>query len=867
MSKQSVQPPKIAERFLRWFCSEEVLETLLGDLYEIYERRFEESPKWKADLFFFRDVIDVCRPFAWRKRKIITHNYTIMFQHNFKIASRSLFKNKSFALINIGGLAMGIMVPLMIGLWMLDEFNFNTQFENADNIAAVYQNQNFNGKTETWNSQAIQLEPELRNNYSQYFKYITTTRGISEQLLIHEDRKVNRNGAYFGPDITEILSLKMLKGSRNALQEPNALLLAASTAEALFKDQDPMNKTVKINNELEVTVKGVYEDIPANSSFGDLRFIAPFELHVEHRNLRERTGWGNSWFNTYVQIADNADMAEVEKAIEKVKYDNIDPTFAQKSQPILFLHPMKDWYLRGIFKDGFNQGGRIQYVFLFGIIALFILLLACINFVNLSTARSEKRAKEVGIRKTLGSLRSHLIGQFYSESVLIAMLSLAVCLILMWFLLPTFNNMAGKELDIPWSQPLFWIITIGFTLFTGLAAGSYPAFYLSAFQPIKALKRSTRSIAFPRKVMVVVQFTVSISLIIATITVYQQIQHAQNRPIGYDRDNLLSVRAKNQKAKDSFTSLRSELLNLSTIEEVAATDSRVTLTYSTNGGFDWEGKDPDKSNDFTSLRVSHEFGEMVNWDLISGRDFSRAHGMDENAIILNEAAVEYMGIENPVGKALIRDIYTYPIVGVVKNLITQSPYEPVRQTIFMLEEDWFNYLYIKLKPESKVQEALAGIEGVMAKYDPINTFEYEFTDEAYAKKFNNEKRIGRLASFFTILAIFISCLGLFGLATYVAEQRTKEIGIRKVLGASVFKLWQMLSKDFVVLVSIAFIIAIPIAYFLMQKWLVDYTYRINIGWWVFGLVGILAVLITLFTVSFQALKVAFKNPVQVIKEA
>lgn len=617
----------------------------------------------------------------------------------------------------------------------------------------------------------------------------------------------------------------------------------------------------------KVTVKGVYEDIPTNSSFGDLRFIAPFELHVKDRDLRNRTGWGNSWFNTYVQIADNADMDEVSKLIEKVKYDNIEPAFAQKSKPALFLHPMKDWYLRGKFKDGFNQGGRIQYVYLFGIIAFFILLLACINFVNLSTARSEKRAKEVGIRKTLGSLRGQLIGQFYSESVLVALLALGGCLILAWLLLPTFNTIAGKQLSIPWLQPIFWVTTIGFAVFTGLAAGSYPAFFLSAFQPIKALKRSTRSIAIPRKILVVLQFTISISLIIATITVYQQIQYAQDRPIGYDRDNLLSIRAKNQKIKDSFTSIRSELLSLGSVEEVAATDSRVTATYTTNGGFDWEGKDPDKSNDFTSLRVSYEFGEMVDWEIKDGRNFSRAFGTDENAIILNEAAVEYMNIEDPVGKALKRDEYIHPIVGVVKNLITQSPYDPVRQTIFMLEEDWFSYLYIKLKPESKAKEALASIESVIAKYDPVNTFEYEFTDEAFARKFQNEERVGRLAFFFTILAIFISCLGLFGLASYVAEQRTKEIGIRKVLGASVLNLWQMLSKDFVILVSIAFLIAIPLASFFMQKWLVDFTYRVDLSWWIFALVGVLALMITLITVSFQALKAAFSNPVNVIKES
>ncbi|MEM6377096.1 MAG: ABC transporter permease [Bacteroidota bacterium] len=867
MSKPPIQPPKLAERFLRWFCSEEVLETLQGDLVEIYERRIEESSKWKADALFFRDVLDVCRPFAWRKRKIITHNYNMMFQHNFKIASRSLLKNKSFAFINVGGLAIGIMVPLLIGLWVLDEVSFNKQYENSDRMAMILQNQDFNGTIETWWSQPLQLEPELRENYSQHFKYMATTRGISEQLLLHEDQKVNRKGAFFGPDITEMLSLKMLSGSRGALKEPNALLLAESTAEALFKDQDPMNKTVRLNNELEVIVKGVYEDLPTNSSFGDLRFIVPLELHIRDRNLRETTNWGNSWFNTYVQITDQAKMDEVSALIQQVKYKNIDSELAQRTKPVLFLHPMHQWYLKGIFKNGVNQGGRIQYIYLFGIIAFFILLLACINFVNLGTARSEKRAKEVGIRKTLGSLRSHLIGQFYSESVLIAIFSLILALGLVWLLLPTFNSLAGKQMSIPWLNPIFWLVAVGFTIFTGLAAGSYPAFYLSAFQPIKALKRTARSIAIPRKMLVVLQFTISICLIIATITVYQQINHAQDRPIGYNRDNLLNIRIKSQRMRANFQNVRNDLLNTGMVTEVAGTDTKVTSTTNTHGNFNWEGKDPDRVNDFTGLRVTSEFGQMVDWEILEGRDFSRDLGTDENAFILNEAAVEYMGIEDPVGKVLTRDGNAYPIVGIVKNLVTQSPYDPVRQTLFMFEEDWFLHLYVKLNPNQNAREALAAIEGVFTKYDPVNTFEYEFTDEAYAEKFENEERIGRLASFFTILAIFISCLGLFGLATYVAEQRTKEIGIRKVLGASVFKLWQMLSKDFILLVGIAFIVAIPVAYFLMQKWLLDFTYRVNIAWWVFAVVGLLAIVLTLVTVSFQALKVAFSNPVNVIKES
>ncbi len=868
MSKPTVQPPALADRFLNWFCADEVIETLQGDLYELYVHRLEKKGKIRADVHYYIDVLDVCRPFAWKRRTGTFTNHQAMFQHNFKLAFRNLLKNGAFTLINVGGLAVGIMVPLLIGLWIYDELSFDQQFHNADRIAKILQNQDLNGKIETWENQAMQLEPELRNKYGKHFKYITTSRGIWEQLLTFEDRKLSRSGGFFGPDIAQMLSLNMLEGSREALHEPNVVLLAASTAKALFGDRSPMDKTISINNDLEVTIKGVYEDLPINSSFGNLGFIAPFELHVESRNLRERTDWGNSWFMVYVEIADQADMDEVSSLIRKVKYHNIDEELARKTNPELFLHSMNRWYLYGKFENGVSRGGRIENVLLFGTIATFILLLACINFMNLSTARSERRVREVGIRKALGSMRGQLIGQFYSESVVISGLAFLLSLLLSVVLLPAFNVVADKQLTMPWSEVEFWVVSIGFVLITGLVAGSYPAFYLSAFQPVKAFNRTAnlgRYASMPRKVLVVVQFTVSISLIVATIFVYQQIQYAQDRPTGYNRDSLVRVPAQNREVQTRFQAFRNDLLNTGLIEEAAATDTRITATTNTHGNFDWEGKDPNRSNDFTGLRITQEFGEMVDWEILEGRDFSRDLATDEKAFILNEAAVEYMGLKDPVGKVMRRDGNIYPIIGVVRNLVTQSPYDPVRQTIFMLEEDWFSHIYIKLKPEKDTKEALAQIESIYGKYDPFSPFEYDFADENYARKFQNEERIGKLAFFFAVLAIFISCLGLFGLSSYVAEQRAKEIGIRKVLGASVYNLWEMLSKDFLYLVIISCILATPISYYLVNDWLQNYNYRTELSWWVFALAGLLAILITLGTVSFQALRAALSNPVRVIR--
>lgn len=868
--KQPYHPPAFLLRFFRWYCHPDFVEDLEGDLYERFERKLSERGAKSAKWYLLRDVVSLFRPGIIRPIRI-NHpfiNTVAMYKNHLKIAWRNLFKNKFFSAINIGGLAAGMLIPMLISLWIYDELSYNQQYPHRDRIALAMQNQNLNGKIETWFNQARQLEPELRSSYGHLFDGIVTTPGTWTHPITYKDKKIKKSGSFFGPDIIDILSIHLVKGNKESMLDPNAIFLAQSVAMALFGTEDPMDKALVLDNDLAVTVKGVYEDLPNHSEFGRLLFIVPWERYVQSANLEERTSWGNSWFNVFVQLADNVSMAEASLAIKDVKYDNIDADFAQKTQPAIFLHPMKDWYLRGEFENGKNAGGRIEYVWLFGIIAIFVLLLACINFMNLSTARSEERAKEVGIRKTLGSMRSQLIGQFFSESLLITMLAFVLSIGLAYLLLPSFNEIAGKELQLPWRHPVFWLLGLGFALLTGLIAGSYPSFYLSAFRPVKILKgtfKAGRHSSLPRKVLVVIQFTVSISLIIGTIFVFRQIQHAKDRPIGYNRDNLIRVPIKNEEVITHLETVRADLLNTGMVEEMAGTDSPITSTGVTNGGFDWAGKDPSASNDFTSLRVTYEFGDMVDWEIIAGRDFSRDFASDSTAFILNEAAVEYMGIDDPVGMVMRNGESTHKIVGVVKNLITQNPYAPVRQTIFMLHQTWLRHINIKLKADSPPHEALTQIENIFKKYDPASSFEYEFADDAYARKFGDEERVGKLASFFAVLAIFISCLGLFGLAAYVAERRKKEIGIRKVLGASILRLCQMLSTDFIKLVLISFLLATPLSYYLMNNWLQDFSYRTSLAWWVFALVGIVSIVIALTTVVFQALRAALMNPVHVIK--
>jgi putative ABC transport system permease protein len=505
---------------------------------------------------------------------------------------------------------------------------------------------------------------------------------------------------------------------------------------------------------------------------------------------------------------------------------------------------------------------------MFGIIGLFVLLLACINFMNLSTARSEKRAKEVGIRKTVGSLRKQLIFQFFYESLLTVTIAFAISILLARLALPFFNDISGKELNILWNTAGFWLIGAAFILFTAIISGSYPALYLSSFKPVKVLKgtfKAGRFAAIPRKVLVVSQFSVSVALIIGTIIVYQQIQYAKNRPVGYSRANLLTVFLSGQGVHDHFDVVKNELLQNGAAASVAESESPTTGIWNTSSGVSWPGKDANLSTDFGVVAGSFDYGKTIGWELKEGRDFSKEFPADSSAVILNEAAVKFMNLENPVGHTITWWDQPLKVIGVVKNMVIESPYNESRPIIYPLLSSPGNVAVIKINPSESAAAALAKIEPVIKKYNADQPFEYNFVDDEYAKKFGDEERVGKLSGASTILAIIISCLGLFGLTSFVAEQRKKEIGVRKVLGASVFNVWNLLSKDFVLLVFIAFFIAIPISYYFMNEWLQNYNYHISISIWVFIIAGIGLVLITILTVSFQAIKAAVANPVKSLR--
>ncbi|WP_121812359.1 ABC transporter permease [Mucilaginibacter kameinonensis] len=791
-----------------------------------------------------------------------------MIKNYLKIAWRNLIKNKVHSFINIAGLSVGMAVAILIGLWIWDELSFDSNHQNRGTIAQVIQNVTNNGEVQTWQAVPLPLAAELRKSYGSLFKQVVNSAGYGDHMLALDNKKLTRTGVFMEAGGPEMFTLKMLKGNRNALTDPTSVLISASTAKAYFGDADPMNRTLKIDNHYNAKVAGVFEDMPHNATFAGLGFIAPWEMGFTANDIRSMSEpWRPNFCALYVQTQPNADLAALSLKIKDAKLRNVSAVLAKK-KPALFLYPMSKWHLYDEFKDGKNTGGRIQYVWMFGIIGVFVLLLACINFMNLSTARSEKRAREVGIRKAIGSARSQLIYQFFSESVLCVALAFVISLVMVQLSLPLFNEVAEKQMTILWGSALFWLLGLGFTLFTGIVAGSYPAFYLSSFQPVKVLKgvfRAGKLAALPRKVLVVLQFTVSITLIIGTVVVFGQIQFAKDRPVGYSRDGLLAVNPGTDQVHKSFTAVKNELYKTGAVVSVAEGDVNPTQTAGSTSAIEWKEKDPNLSVDFQQNGVSVDYGKTAGWQFKGGRDFSKDYLTDSSAVVVNESAVKFMGMKNPVGENITFYGHPFKIIGVISNIIVDSPYGQVKPCIYFFNKDAAGTVLLRINPQMSAGKAIESIQQVFKHFNPEQPFQYSFVDSAYAQKFGNEQRIGKLAAFFAALAIFISCLGLFGMASFMAEQRVKEIGVRKVLGATVFNLWRLLTTDFITLVFISLLVATPIAIYMMNNWLQHFDYRSGISPWIFVLTGITAIVITMITVSIQTIKAALTSPVKSLK--
>lgn len=792
-----------------------------------------------------------------------------MIKSYFKIAWRNLLKNKAYSFINIGGLAVGMSVAVLIALWVVDEVNFNKYHANFDRIAQVMQHQTMNGKINTQEANPAVTGEEIRNLYGSDFSHVLQASWNYNHVITYGDKMFLKPGAYFEPGVAEMLSLEMVHGTRNGLDDMNSIMMAESVADSYFGTEDPIGKIVRLDDKVDVKVTGVYKDLPYNTSFKDMTIILPWSLYLSQNAwVREMDDqWDSNFTRTFAMIGEHTDMATLSNKIKDVKLNRVSAE-DRRYNPVMFLHPMSKWHLYSDFRNGINTGGRIDNVWLFATIGMFVLILACINFMNLSTARSEKRAKEVGIRKAVGSARKQLIAQFFSESMLIAALAFVLSLLLVFLVLPYFNTIADKRIALPLFDARFWVIGLGFSMVTGIFAGCYPALFLSSFQPVKVLKgtfRVGRSATIPRKTLVVLQFTISITLIIGTMVVYKQIHHAQSRPIGYNKNGLITIPV-TEAVHKHYDAVRTELIAGGAIVEMAESGSPTTEVWNSNGGFDWEGKDPEQGVDFPNNAVSIEYGKTIGWEIKEGRDFSREFASDSNAFILNEAAVKFIGFKSsPVGQIIHWNDRPFTVIGVVKDLVVQSPYQPIRGSMWHLSSEMQNVFIMRINPAASATNAVKRIEEVFKKVNPESPVDISFVDEEYARKFGNEKRIGELATIFAILAIFISCLGLFGLASFVAEQRTKEIGIRKVLGASVSNLWRMLSQDFIILVIISSMVAIPFAYYFIGEWLKQFEYRTNVSWWIFASSVFGAVIITLLTVSYQAIRASLMNPVRSLR--
>jgi len=786
-----------------------------------------------------------------------------MFHNYFRTAWRNLLRNRSYSLVNILGLAIGMGVALLIGLWVQYQYSYDRYLPGYEQVAQVRQRFIRNGEPGQIMGTPIPLTAALRKEVPG-IRYAAHTDWMGMHGLVAGEHKIFLNGAQAEEQFFRIFPFPALKGDpHKALQQPYSIVLTESTAHSLFGTEDPMGKKVRVDNQQDFEVAAIIRDLPANSTF-NFNYVLPFSFYIQtHDWVKEATtNWNNNSFQTYIALQPNTTYAQLEPKLKAVmqKYN---PEAWKESHEELFFQSMADWHLYSEFKNGRPDGGFIEYVRLFSLIGVLVLFIACINFMNLSTARSEKRAREVGVRKAIGSLRRDLIAQFLVESMLITVIAAATALAQVQLALPSFNLLTKSVIYIPWGSPLFWTVMALYVIGTGLLAGSRPAFYLSSFKPIKVLKgtvRLGRTAALSRKMLVVLQFTCSIALIISTLLIYQQIQYAKDRPNGYDANRLVFADGSPDLDRN-YTALKNELLQTHLVEKVTRTSSPVTDLWNWSNVKDWSGRRPDESLAMATVDITENYFNTVGMPLIAGTNFSGNPAADTGNIILNEAAVRRMRFDHPINQVITwRKGHQVKVIGVVRDALMLSPFSPVEPTFFEYDPAGAGNIMFRLSSSADLHTVMARLTSIFNKYNPAYPFTYHFVDESYAGKFELELLVGRLAGLFAALAIFISCLGLFGLAAYMAEQRTREIGIRKVLGASVAQLWLLLSKDFIALVGISCVVASPVAFYFLHGWLQKYYYRITIGPGVFLAAGGLALLITILTISFQAIKGALANP-------
>jgi len=786
-----------------------------------------------------------------------------MIKNYFKIAWRNIKHNRLYSFLNITGLGVAMAACFILLLYVHFEMSYDHQNERLDRIYQVYTHFSSNGQLLTNSSTPVQVAGVLKKDFPAVEEAaVASTRG--KMLFGINDRLVRLETLAASASLSNIFSFRFLKGSPQYIPaDASSVVISRSAAEKLFGNENAVGQTIKYNNDRLLQVAAVMEDLPENASL-QFDVLIPWEGLLAEEPWIKEEGWYNYSFTTYLLAKENTDIAALNKGVEGIllKYDN------NKSNK-LFLYPFSRVHLYDAFKDGLPDGGRIQLVRLMLIMACSILLIGCINFMNMSTARSVKRAREVGVLKTVGAPRKSLITQFLSESMLMAVIAFIFALALTIVLLPFFNTLLQLKLSIPYDNPIVGLAVTGVILFTGLVAGSYPAFFLSSFRPVKVLKGSIAGVGKasvrPRQVLVVVQFTFAICLILSSIMIYRQVQYVKNRPLGYNNRGLIEFLPEGDLYKN-FEVFRREAINANAIVDGTHSGSGINQSFGSTWGVTWPGQLAGEDKMMISqMATGYNFISTMGLSLVQGRDFSEAYPGDSTAVILNEAAVKMMRLEQPLGQTIKWQGANRQVVGVVKDFSYNNPFDLSKPVIIGFKKDWIGNITLRLHPGLPPSVSLAKLDNLLKKMNPGYPFDYRFTDEIFAEKFHAEQMLGNLALAFTVLSVVISCLGLFGLAAFSAEQRQKEIGIRKVLGASIGSIWLHLSREFVGLVGIAFIIGATASVYIMREWLMKFEYHTNVSLLVLMATLALALLICLLTVSFQSIKAATINPVKSLK--
>ncbi|MDO3625682.1 ABC transporter permease [Mucilaginibacter sp. BT774] len=788
-----------------------------------------------------------------------------MIKNYLKVAWRNLVKNRTHTFINMAGLSVGLACSLLILLWVQNEADMDAFHKNGKYLYQVYEQQHYDNKVNGQYYTPGVLAAELKRVIPEV-QYAANAVFYDEHNFKVGDKIIKLTGGSADADFFQMFSYPLLQGNvKNSLLTVSDISISQKMAEEFFGSaKAAMGKTVRIDNRKSFLVTSVFENVGANSSL-------KFDYLINWTSFLEDNPWAKEWGNntpyTYIQLRPDANPSLVDQKIrhilEKLDKDEKPGTFTQE----LALQRFDQVYLHSNFKEGKIDGGRIEYVHLFGIVAIFILLIACINFMNLTTARSVKRAKEIGVRKAVGAIRSVLIKQFISESLLLTAIAVWFSLVIVAAGLPLFNQITQKQIELPFQDVKFWAELLLITFVTGVVSGSYPALFLSSFNPVKVLKGTLKldsGTTLFRKGLVVFQFVLSVVLIIGTLIISRQVSYIQSINLGFDRENMIYVPLEGNLIK-KYEVLKDEALRMPGIQSVTQSTSQPTQIASSTIGVDWDGKTPNTSISFTNIAVGYDFIKTIKLKMKEGRDFEKGFATDTSAYIVNETAVKRFGYADPIGKSITMWGVKGKIIGVVKDFHFSSLHDQIKPLIIRYGENAdYGFAVIRTMP-GKTKEAIASLETITKQLNPDFQFTYTFSDDAYRKLYNNEQIVSKLSDGFAFLAIFISCLGLLGLAMFTAEQRLKEIGIRKVLGASVGSLFALLSSEFLVLVIIALVIATPVAWYAMDIWLRNFAYHEPMHWWTFALAGSIIILIALATVSIQSAKAALVNPIKSLR--